>query len=170
MAWRAVPAFPELGAQDETSFPAVLTSRIKDRAKMGVLFKEYSIALSFGAAASLYGGLHATAWFSHFNSSTEQLLWRISSSVVMGGIPVGFLLFLLYDQCQRKLYEGKPPFLVSRLLLTLIYLVGLALVVAVAAYLLARTYLVVECFLNLSHLSAEVFDIPSWAAYFPHIS
>ena len=94
MAWRAVPALPEpeIGAQDETSFPAVLTSRIKDRAKMGVLFKEHSIALSFGAAASIYGGLHATAWFPHFNSTLEQILWQVSSSVVMAGILVGFLL------------------------------------------------------------------------------
>ena len=170
MAWRAVPAFPEIGARDETSFPAILTSRIKDGPKMGVLFKEYSIALSFGAAASLYGGLHVLAWSSHFNSSTEQMLWRVSASLVMGGIPVGFLLSLLLHQCERKLWEGDPPFLVGLLLFALICLMGLALVAVAAAYIAARAYLVAECFINLSHLSAEVFDIPSWTGYFPHIS
>ena len=170
MAWRAVPAFPEISAQDETRFPAVLTSRTKDGPKMGVLLKDYSIALYFGAAASMYGGLHLLAWFSHFKSSTEQMLWRVSASVVTGGIPIGILLSLLSDQCKRKLWEGHPRFLVGLLLFTSILLLGLALGAVGAAYIPARAYLVAECFINLSYLSAEVFDIPSWTAYLPHIS
>ena len=170
MAWRAVPAFPKIGTRDETSFPAVLAVRIRDGPKMRALFKEFSVALSFGTAASIYGGLHALAWSSNFSSSTEQTLWRVSACVVMGGIPAGFFLFLLFDQRKRKLSEDDRPFLEGLFLITQVYLAGLALVAVVATYVGARAYLVAECFINLSHLSAEVFDIPSWTGYFPHIS
>lgn len=37
-------------------------------------------------------------------------------------------------------------------------------------YFLARIYLVVECFVNLFHLPAAVFQVPNWSVYFPHIS
>jgi len=41
---------------------------------------------------------------------------------------------------------------------------------AVALYCLARVYLVVECFINLSHLPASVYETPGWSQYVPHIS
>jgi hypothetical protein len=37
-------------------------------------------------------------------------------------------------------------------------------------YFLARVYLVVECFISLSHLPASVFQVPVWSQYVPHIS
>ena len=37
-------------------------------------------------------------------------------------------------------------------------------------YILARAYLVVECFINVFHLPAGVFKTPEWSTYFPHIS
>jgi len=41
---------------------------------------------------------------------------------------------------------------------------------AAALYCLARVYLVVECFINLSHLPQSVYLVPTWSQYVPHIS
>ena len=43
------------------------------------------------------------------------------------------------------------------------------MLIVFVAYLLARAYLVIESFINLSQLPAGVYDMPNWSAYFPHI-
>ncbi|KAI4281238.1 MAG: hypothetical protein L6R35_005694, partial [Caloplaca aegaea] len=58
---------------------------------------ETATPLGFSGAALIYGGLHVLAWFAHFNSTVEQLLWRISSCVVMGGLPILFINRFLMD-------------------------------------------------------------------------
>jgi hypothetical protein len=35
-------------------------------------------------------------------------------------------------------------------------------------YAAARTYLVVECFINIAHLPDAVFQEPNWSQYIPH--
>lgn len=166
MAWRAVQAFPEMGVEEWTSYPAVLTSRCRNRPEIENLFKKFWIALSFSAAAIMYGGLHVLAWKAHFDSPTEKILWRSSACIVMGGIPVGLLLSRWLDQCKKKFHNGHATSSTRLLLVTVRCLEGLTLML----YISARTYLVFECFANLSHLSADVFKIPAWTAYFPHIS
>ncbi|KAI4087558.1 MAG: hypothetical protein LQ344_006711 [Seirophora lacunosa] len=102
----------------------------------------------------IYGGLHALAWFANFNSTTEQLLWRISSCVVMGGLPI-------FDVLVRGSETGFHGIVTtSEILLFLIAI----------AYILARAYLVVGCFIQLSHMPAGVYEVPEWSAYFPHLS
>lgn len=41
---------------------------------------------------------------------------------------------------------------------------------ALGLYVLARAYLVVECFLNLLHLPDSAFSVPQWSRYIPHIA
>ena len=93
----------------------------------------------------VYGGLHALAWFAHFHSPTEQLLWRISSVVAMGGIPT------LAVSSYLALSFLDDHFVVAFTLLVLDFLIAIA-------YVLARFYLVVECFIQLSHLPAGVYE------------
>lgn len=158
MAWRAKQYW----------FPfAVLLRRCKNWPDIDRLV-EFSIALRFSAAAFIYGGLHALAWFAHFDSSTEQLLWRISACIVMGGIPV---LFVVYTCSQHLGFLNTPESKVPTYMEDVIIFPLLVLLVLIfVAYILARAYLVVECFINLSHLSAGVYDVPTWPTYFPHIS
>ncbi|KAI4115615.1 MAG: hypothetical protein LQ345_003831 [Seirophora villosa] len=109
----------------------------------------------------IYGGLHALAWFANFNSTTEQLLWRISSCVVMGGLPIFYVLIIEKDDgFEKGFYKFIGIVLNSEILFVLIAI----------AYILARAYLVVECFIQLSHMPAGVYDVPEWSAYFPHLS
>lgn len=151
MAWHAVEYLTRLKqtVSEWIDMPEAIVQRHKDWPDL-LKILELPIALSFVAVGLIYGGLHALAWFAHFGSPTEQLLWRISACVVMGGLPV----FVLY------------PILL--LFFPFFDLILLALVLL--AYILARGYLVVECFINLSHLPAGVYDVPNWAVYFPHIS
>ena len=48
--------------------------------------------LSFAALGAIYGGIHAASWNGHFPTRVEEMLWRISTSVIAGG---GFLMCLL---------------------------------------------------------------------------
>lgn len=82
----------------------------------------------------------------------------------MGGLPLIFILVKLAI-LSRRLTS------LSELLEDCVnWSLRLSFYMSVAAYALARAYLVVECFINLSHLSAGVYDVPNWAAYFPHMS
>lgn len=138
----------------------IFVQRCKNWPDMDDILEETPIAFGFGAAALIYGGLHALAWFAHFDLTTAQMLWRISACVVMGGIPVLFVLSKFMDKYLDRFNHNKALDIGGSLV------TGLILV----AYILARGYLVVECFINLSHLPAEVYDVPTWSTYFPHIS
>ena len=150
----------------------LLVTRCRDHPDMKDMFSA-AIATGFSVAAFIYGGIHALAWSAHFRSSTEHLLWRMSTAVIMGGIPAGAVLFAF----DRKLdcYFGnfgydchKPETGLLRSSIELLILV--AAICLPLAYLLARAYLVVGCVINLFNLSADVYSVPSWPAYFPHIS
>lgn len=171
MAWRSVCAMKQMHEQSYAlheqnyeenfaSHPAFFYrfafSRRREDRPHSDNFDELSIILSFSAAGLIYGGLHALAWFAHFESLTERWLWRVSACVVMGGLPVIYFFVKLADEASNRYYID---------IVTIIFLGSTILV-----YILARGYLVVECFINLFNLPAGVYEVPSWSAYFPHIS
>ena len=132
---------------------------------------EFSVQFGFSAAAMIYGGLHLLAWHAHFNSATEQLLWRISAALVMGGLPVGFVRIHLVDWIYYVRDKLEDRYVLVYYISEILYYVSVVLTpILMLAYILARAYLVVECFINLSHLPAGAYDVPGWSAYFPHIS
>ena len=146
MAWRAVEKYDRLDGH--------LCRRSKDMPDISDIFEQNRLMFGFSITAVVYGGLHALAWFAQFSSSTEQILWRISAATVMGGFPVARGLDRL---------DGITSNILETLIVTLLNLILLA-------YILARAYLVVECFISLSHLPAGVYDVPQWSSYFPHIA
>ena len=160
MAWRAVQEYGQsYNRAGEFDDEKIIVHRCKDWPNMVDYLEELPIALDFSAAALVYSGLHALTWVAHFDSTTAQLLWRISACVVMGGAPIILALLSLTENYLDNLYHGIG-FFFGRILVGLVWL----------AYVLARGYLVIECFINLSHLPAEVYDVPTWSTYFPHIS
>ena len=181
--WRMVLSVLKIGNLGRTTtlqidFGNQITPRCKDWPNVKRLINDLSIGIGFSTAALIYGGLHALAWFAHFSSSTEQLLWRVSACVVMAGIPVFFASVNIdkyIEQHSQPPVDGWitfftldfKPSLLSRISGALHYLLA---VIVLLAYILARAYLVVECFINLSHLPAGVYKVPKWASYFPHIS
>lgn len=135
---------------------------------------EPQIAFGFGMGTLIYGGLHALAWSANFHSPVERILWRVSTCVVMGGVPVLFVLSLV----MRRLIpvyavssiHWRYSFFKTMLDTIFPHIPELVALLIFAAYVLARAYLVVECFINLFHLPAAVYDVPTWSVYFPHIS
>ncbi|KAL8684519.1 MAG: hypothetical protein Q9224_006298 [Gallowayella concinna] len=127
----------------------------------------------FSAAAIFYGGLHILAWSAHFRSSYEQLFWQVSACLVVGGLPVIYILLLsslwVQDISHDRGRLWSSPW--SRFIRgVLLDFTRVSVLLVIVAYVAARAYLVVECFINLSHLPTGVFDMPEWSAYFPHIA
>ena len=172
MAWRAVEAHPQENedcwynpfstarSRHWLNFASpTLVQRCKNWPAIDDV-RQLPMALGITLAALIYGGLHALAWFAHFDSSTEQLLWRISACTVMGGLPGLHILASIFETAEESVTIPDSINFVT------IILKGLLLM----AYMSARLYLVVECFINLSHLPAGVYNVPKWTSYFPHIS
>jgi hypothetical protein len=97
----------------------------------------------------------------------EQWRWRIASIVIASPIvvvPICLLfrhgLLLLTRAYLQRSWVAKPGFVGG-------YAVCAVLCVA---YLAARFYIVVECFLNLAHLPLGVYNVPAWSRYIPHLS
>ena len=192
MAWRAVQMCDLVEHTDEAGVRRsqrlgvedllrLLTERCKNWPDFNDIF-DLPIAFGFSVTGFIYGGLHALAWAAHFNSNTEQLLWRSSACIVMGGFPIIAVVFLVFLSSvnANKTVRAGPNLkrwiqlvigFVAELgwVLLLVFLIFL-LIAVIAAYMLARAYLVVECFINIFHLPAGAYDVPRWSAYFPHIS
>ena len=138
-------------------------------------FSKLPIALGFSGAALTYGGLHALAWSAHFGSFREQLLWRMSTCVVIGVVPICYSIYSLYNFCKDHFFYGHlgNEFWFRAMGKVFPGIEGYAFCLwclIVLAYMLARAYLVVESFINLSHLPVGAYDLPEWSTYFPHIS
>lgn len=139
--------------------------------------------IGFTMAGSIYGGLHLIAWNAPFASQVEKLLWRISGLVLALSGPACAFLYILWDWFQRGIAEWKDEPLRSHSLFIIraivvafqlwvaigYYSVSVILVAFALTYVGARLYLVVECFVNMAHLPASVFELPVWTQYFPHI-
>lgn len=159
MAKRAAESNPASKLEDESrlvDYNLPFRRRCRDGSDLFCIFK-IPTATGFSAAAVVYGGLHALAWFAHFGSPTQQLLWRICVCGVMGGAPALHLIMKLL---------GKMPDWSDWSHIPILILIG----AMVLAYRLARVYLVIECFVQLSCLPEGVYVVPNWTAYFPHIA
>ena len=159
MAWRACQPhtqkiYGNVTTLSDAWHQQLLVRRCTDEPDWDDIFKIPTI-LGFTAATFIYGGLHALAWSAHFDSTTEKLLWRISSCIVMGGPPM---------------ILSSPGWRWTNIF-GIVWLALLSIdILMLVVYTLARAYLVVECFINVFHLPAGVFDTPEWSTYFPHIS
>lgn len=119
---------------------------------------EKTLIVSIIISAFLYGGLHLLAWNAPFRSRTEEWLWRSSGISIMASGPYILPLLFLPPDDDSKLDDfGWNLFIILAFFLGLVYVV-------------ARVYLVVECFINLAYLHDSVYEMPSWSQYFPHIS
>ena len=174
MAWRLAETFKRADIHIEAWGVQIIRQRCKDWPNVDEIF-DLPIALGFSIAALIYGGLHALAWSAHFDSFTEQLLWRMSACVVMGGVPVCYIIVTLTEHCERpkSLRKGSEHrFIVNwnKVFSLIEDSVNVFLCLILLAYILARAYLVVESFINLAHLPAGAYEVPRWSAYFPNFS
>ena len=125
-------------------------------------YKSYIVG--FPLAGLLYGSFHLIVWNRSFRGDMDELLWKVSSlTILVSGIP--FLIGLCWLILSGELVTGSRR--IERYLwypITCLYFVCFALV-----YIFCRTFIIVECFLDVFHLPDSAFEVPQWSQYFPHI-
>lgn len=131
-----------------------------------------AVSITGCALAFLYGGFHVLAWNSQFPSDTQQLLWRISACVVAGGWACFFtlyLLFILVLNASDSSKKGPGWWIVKRFWDVSERVLMTLMILTLLAYISARIYLVIDCFVQLFHLEpGAFFEQPRWLAYVPH--
>jgi len=149
-------------------------------------------------ASSIYGGVHLLAWTGPFPNKTQRLLWQISCFIIAGPIGIAplfcALIFSLYrglwalslscdflvkhfSACKgwRDAFDAflennlEDSFILESMYPDIDHLAVKVLAYACGSiYAAARTYLIVECFINVAHLPDDVFREPTWSQYLPH--
>ena len=177
--------FPDCAGVDDYGYPyQVLPQEIlfQARQKNEIIDPLASFCTSFLAdslplyiglivATGLYGGLHLLAWHGPFPSPTVTILWRLSGVAVAA---TGFLPFVVWNGFHAHsswLYADKYP--KSRVAKAMwaywvLFSIGAGALMFIL-YLLARTFLVVESFIQLAHLPEFKYQEVEWSRYFPHI-
>ena len=105
----------------------------------------------------LYGGLHMIAWGSKaFNSSVEDLAWKISCFVVAGGGLFTFAGIFGLDLATRRKKANRRMDIMKGL----VYVSAPIYLAFFLLYLVSRVYLVFEVFRNLAFLDPQVYLTP----------
>ncbi|KAF8861684.1 hypothetical protein BDZ45DRAFT_647304 [Acephala macrosclerotiorum] len=124
-----------------------------------LLFTEKSLLTrmddGFVIAGLVFGSLHCAAWNFAFPTRAEQLLWRISSVVTAGALPLYYSVLLCDIHITWPKFRQLPLSIIEILL--------------ALAYLLARLFLMAEVFRSLFYLPPSAF-ITTWSAQIPHVT
>jgi hypothetical protein len=116
---------------------------------------------------SLFGALHCLAWDSHFPTSVERLLWRISSiyTASAGTIVALVGIGILGLDKAIKFKSSKTNSFWS----TQTVMFSISSVLILGGYLICRLYLTVEIFRSLFFSPPEAFISTDWPSYLPHL-
>jgi hypothetical protein len=126
--------------------------------------------LGFSLAGCVYGGLHLSAWNAPFPTTAQRYLWHLSGLVLISSGPV-MILRLGIEHLTKKwgFLDGSNSCRCCLAKCPIALLWYIALFLGYGIYILARVYLVVECFVMLCYLPDGVYSVPSWTQYLPHI-
>ena len=164
---------------DDDDWQATITDRSKNWPPIDVDPKiiDWSLLLAFNISGILYGGLHVLAWNAKFATDKQGGLWRLASCFIIGFAPASTLvlltekLFFAVVNARTVGHTSTKRFSESFFNLMYRYKIWLVLFfLGLLAYLWARVYLVVECFISLFHSPDGVYNLPPWSAYVPHIT
>lgn len=108
-------------------------------------------AFAFFTAMSVFYGLwHCIAWYFHFPSHTELLIWRVCTLIITASMPFAAVIVLTSKEDQPK----------ANSLIVLSSIAG--------CYLFARLFMIVEVFIGLRSLPAGAFETVKWTSFIPH--
>jgi len=124
-----------------------------------------SMLVGFAVAGFVYGLVHLLAWNAPFHTKTEQLLWRISGCILAGS---GLVIPLL--EFASSIIEGFGECCSGVALLFFMLVASPAFICVAVLYVVARVYLIVECFISLTHLPDDAFKVPIWSQYVLHLT
>ncbi|MCJ1270800.1 hypothetical protein MMC22_010697 [Lobaria immixta] len=150
-------------AQIQEKYFGALATRSRNAQFNSALTYYYSL----GILPLIYGGIHLAAWNFDFPSHVESILWKVSSFIIMGLIPVVVLLFLLGVFVGEYLTSWNT-FLSVEENIEIAYVMGLA-ILGFLLYGFARIFLVVESFISLRHVPIGVYAAVPWVQNIPHV-
>lgn len=113
---------------------------------------------------AVYGGIHFLASSQRFPTAIELLLWRISSFDIMLTMPVFFTVTYIGSSISKLFFEYES---LGESSWAVFYKFPGHLMIF--AYILARSYLVVESFISLRAVPIGTYWTPSWLQMIPHI-
>ncbi|KAL1798316.1 hypothetical protein ACET3X_002353 [Alternaria dauci] len=142
----------------------MLVDRVGDIPRIETLSGVVVVA-TLAIAGFIYGGVHLAAWNTMFRTKMEEYLWKISAISLAASGPMGVCVIFIFRSwnIEREDDMSLGRFLLTSLLMFILPAVGVV-------YVVARVYLIVESFLNLTYLEASIFVVPNWLQYFPHIT
>jgi hypothetical protein len=134
---------------------------------------------------SFYGLAHIIAWSGPFPTPAQLWMWRISCLVLISPLAGALFLSIITFDYQNfpsdpgtwNYYRLAPARFLLKIIRT-IFSSGLTEVHIAThilfwplplLYLAARVYILVECFINISQLPPEVYHVPQWSQYIPHL-
>jgi hypothetical protein len=135
-------------------------------------------------AGSIYGLVHLIAWSGPFTSLVQRWMWRGSCLIIASPTAIfmiGYPALETYDKYlwgKTWAYVVFAPLWIPAKIVRKTFPSGSAqwkiamygtIALLSLVYLAARVFLLVECFINLSQLPPEVYQIPQWAQYIPHL-
>jgi hypothetical protein len=116
----------------------------------------------------IFGGIHCMAWSSSFNfpSPKAQLLWRISSVIIVT-VPVPMLVVIAIVSLVTKVKLRR--YIYTMMILRSVTAFVVMIILGVIAYIVARVILLVIGFMQLSAVPCEGFQSVQWISFIPHI-
>ncbi|OQO12314.1 hypothetical protein B0A48_02956 [Cryoendolithus antarcticus] len=135
---------------------------------------DYLSLLILTLALALYGTVHLLAWHYNFTTKAEAVLWKSAGGctaafgLVFGLTSVFFKILghLIHSHDTAPSSYGPDPWNLG------IYRIQdslkAGLIVLLIVDIIARAFLVVESFVALSNSPPSVYEVPAFAAYFPH--
>ena len=146
---------------------------------------DVSLWLSLTIAAFLYGGLHALPWSTDFSTGVEKQFWRASvlSTIILGPL---IPLYPLLQAAHHTVRDTRSRFLIylsgnswlpkwTRIIFSICYhtmalVIYVAIAAVMASYCVGRVFLVVESLIALFQSTPDIYKMPAWSIYFPHIT
>jgi hypothetical protein len=99
-------------------------------------------------AASIFGACHLIGWNFEFPTRTEHLLWRIGSVCCLA-LPLIIIAHVTSAKFDFDDFDWRASSLI-------------------VIYFIVRVYLIVEVFIGLRKVPADVYETVQWSQYFPH--
>ncbi|KAK0451174.1 uncharacterized protein EV420DRAFT_1274469 [Desarmillaria tabescens] len=111
-----------------------------------------------GCFGALFGGLHCIGWASSgsFDSSLEQLLWKVSS-LSIAIIPIIVALASHFALLKSYIIRRVP------------WLIPYSVPILAFIYVCARIYILVDMFVSLRSIPSAALEEIDWTRYIPHI-
>ncbi|KAL9583486.1 MAG: hypothetical protein Q9212_002680 [Teloschistes hypoglaucus] len=123
-----------------------------------------TLLLSFATAA--YGGLHAAAWKDYFPSTTERIMWRVSSVLIAASGAIASSFVGVGGLHSTSIVGGSIQGIIDKLVFSgvgYVFLVVSAVVCSFFVYAACRTFLVVEALISLRQLPVTMYETPRFS-------